>query len=130
MNLLGSAWELIYVHSIMSTSCMQLDLPCFEQVRYLANDGGLLDVEHDMEALAKYSPDHWKQLFDSRVGKTHWPYGSGVWSKKEWVLPVSLLSYARWATVQMGSRMLCTVQEGGRLDRAATEAPNVRTCLQ
>jgi threonine synthase len=26
-------------------------------------------------------------LFDERVGKTTWPYGSGVWSKKEWVLP-------------------------------------------
>ena len=60
------------------------------QVRYLANDGGLLDVEHDMEKLGQYSPEHWKQLFDSRVGKTYWPYGSGVWSKKEWVLPVSV----------------------------------------
>ena len=51
--------------------------------------GGLLDVEHDMEALAIYGPDYWKALFDQRVGKTTWPYGSGVWSKKEWVLPVS-----------------------------------------
>jgi hypothetical protein len=42
-----------------------------------------------MEKLGQYSPEHWKQLFDSRVGKTYWPYGSGVWSKKEWVLPVS-----------------------------------------
>jgi len=50
--------------------------------------GGLLDVEHDMEALAIYGPDYWKALFDQRVGKTTWPYGSGVWSKKEWVLPV------------------------------------------
>ena len=58
------------------------------QVRYLANDGGLLDVEHDMDHLRKYDAEHWKQLFDSRVGKTYWPYGSGVWSKKEWVLPV------------------------------------------
>jgi len=47
----------------------------------------LLDVEHDMEALAIYGPDYWKALFDQRVGKTTWPYGSGVWSKKEWVLP-------------------------------------------
>jgi threonine synthase len=30
---------------------------------------------------------YWRKLFDSRVGKTTWPYGSGVWSKKEWVLP-------------------------------------------
>ena len=67
-----------------------------DEVRYLANDGGLLDVEHNMEALAKYSPEHWKQLFDSRVGKTHWPYGSGVWSKKEWVLPVNRPPRTDW----------------------------------
>ena len=47
----------------------------------------LLDVTHDMEALAIYPPEYWKALFDERVGKTTWPYGSGVWSKKEWVLP-------------------------------------------
>ena len=41
-----------------------------------------------MEALAIYGPEYWKALFDERVGKTSWPYGSGVWSKKEWVLPV------------------------------------------
>ena len=41
-----------------------------------------LDVQHDMEALAIYPPEYWKALFDERVGKTVWPYGSGVWSKK------------------------------------------------
>eukprot|EP00879_Flechtneria_rotunda_P002900 GHRR01003117.1.p1 GENE.GHRR01003117.1~~GHRR01003117.1.p1 ORF type:complete len:407 (+),score=144.23 GHRR01003117.1:558-1778(+) len=40
-----------------------------------------------MEALKQYGPDYWKSLFDGRVGTTSWPYGSGVWSKKEWVLP-------------------------------------------
>ena len=63
--------------------------------------GGLLDVEHDMEALAIYGPDYWKALFDQRVGKTTWPYGSGVWSKKEWVLPVrSRASELRWAPLR------------------------------
>ena len=46
-----------------------------------------MDVQHDMEALAIYGPEYWKALFDERVGKTSWPYGSGVWSKKEWILP-------------------------------------------
>jgi threonine synthase len=55
---------------------------------YRAADGGLLDVAHDMDALASYSPQYWKALFNERVGKTTWPYGSGVWSKKEWLLPV------------------------------------------
>jgi threonine synthase len=41
-----------------------------------------------MEALKKAGDGtYWRKLFDSRVGKTTWPYGSGVWSKKEWVLP-------------------------------------------
>lgn len=60
------------------------------QVRYTANDGGLLDVEHDMEELAKTPASEWKRLFDGRTARNKWPYGSGVWSKKEWVLPVRL----------------------------------------
>ena len=58
-----------------------------DQVIYRANDGGLLDVKHDMDALKHYDGDYWKKLFDSRVGTTRWPFGSGVWSKKELVLP-------------------------------------------
>jgi hypothetical protein len=56
-----------------------------------SKDGGLLDVYHDMDALKQYDAAHWKKLFDGRVGTTLWPYGSGVWSKKEWVLPVSYI---------------------------------------
>ncbi|KAK3277462.1 MT organizer Mto2 [Cymbomonas tetramitiformis] len=58
-----------------------------DEVIYRSKNGGLLDVQHDMEALSIYPPEYWKALFDERVGKTSWPYGSGVWSKKEWVLP-------------------------------------------
>lgn len=58
-----------------------------DQIVYRAKNGGLLEVEHDMEALAKYDPSQWRDLFDRRSGRTVWPYGSGVWSKKEWVLP-------------------------------------------
>lgn len=54
---------------------------------YRSRSGGLLDVQHDMEALGRFDGAYWRALFDSRVGKTTWPYGSGVWSKKEWVLP-------------------------------------------
>ena len=49
--------------------------------------GGLLDVVHDMGALAGHDAPTWRAIFDSRAGRTTWPYGSGVWSKKEWVLP-------------------------------------------
>ncbi|GAB0496061.1 hypothetical protein MMPV_007371 [Pyropia vietnamensis] len=58
-----------------------------DEVVYRAAGGGLLDVQHDMEALARTPPEEWKDLFDRRAGRTVWPYGSGVWSKKEWVLP-------------------------------------------
>lgn len=59
-----------------------------DEVIYRSQTGALLDVQHDMEALKKAGDgEYWRKLFDSRVGKTTWPYGSGVWSKKEWVLP-------------------------------------------
>lgn len=61
-----------------------------DDVVYRSRDGGLLDVHHDMKALAQYGPEYWRNLFDARVGTTAWPFGSGVWSKKEWVLPVSM----------------------------------------
>ena len=49
---------------------------------------GLLQVVHDTDALKTKSAEEWKQLFDSRYMKTTWPYGSGVWGKKEWVMPM------------------------------------------
>ena len=49
--------------------------------------GGLLDVEHDLEALRDRSAAAWMRLFDQRTRSNEWPYGSGVWGKKEWVCP-------------------------------------------
>ena len=49
--------------------------------------GNLLEVSHDTEKLKSKTPKEWKELFNSRVGTTKWPYGSGVWSKKEWICP-------------------------------------------
>ena len=49
--------------------------------------GSLLEVEHDLDELKKEKPKYWKDLFDSRYRKQSWPYGSGVWGKKEWVVP-------------------------------------------
>ena len=33
-----------------------------------------------------FLPEARKKLFEDRPHKTTWPYGSGVWGKKEWVL--------------------------------------------
>jgi threonine synthase len=49
--------------------------------------GDLLEVHHDIDRLRDKKPIEWKKLFDSRIGTTMWPYGSGVWGKKEWVCP-------------------------------------------
>ncbi len=40
-----------------------------------------------MDELKKTSGDEWKALFEHRAHQNEWPYGSGVWGKKEWVLP-------------------------------------------
>ena len=58
-----------------------------DEVIYRSKEGKLLDVKHDMDALKRFDGKYWRNLFDSRVGRTTWPYGSGVWGKKEWVLP-------------------------------------------
>jgi threonine synthase len=49
--------------------------------------GSLLEVRHDMEALARSAALTWMKLFEDRYKSTQWPYGSGVWGKKEWILP-------------------------------------------
>src|SRR5580693_2407436 len=48
---------------------------------------GLLEVAHDMQALRDRSASAWMKLFDDRWMRTQWPYGSGVWGKREWVAP-------------------------------------------
>ena len=49
--------------------------------------GGLLHVVHDTGALGDRSAAGWMRIFDDRYKRTTWPYGSGVWGKKEWVCP-------------------------------------------
>jgi threonine synthase len=75
--------------------------------------GGLLEVEHDVAALATRSAADWKALFDSRFKLGPWPFGSGVWGKKEWVYP------------QVGVENVVSMFEGGspllRVDRYARE---------
>ena len=61
--------------------------PLDEVIYQCKNCGGLLEVTHDMEELKKTSGSDWKALFEKRGQKNVWPYGSGVWGKKEWIAP-------------------------------------------
>ena len=74
---------------------------------------GLLEVEHDLSALRKRSAREWKDLFDARFRRAAWPFGSGVWGKKEWVYP------------QLDPANVVSMYEGGspllRLDRYGAE---------
>jgi threonine synthase len=49
--------------------------------------GSLLQVQHDLKALAERDAKSWMKLFEDRYKSNLWPYGSGVWGKKEWILP-------------------------------------------
>ncbi|MGC3998949.1 MAG: threonine synthase [Anaeromyxobacter sp.] len=75
--------------------------------------GGLLEVEHDRAALARRSAAEWKALFEGRFRAGPWPYGSGVWGKKEWVYP------------QLADENVVSMAEGTspllRIDRYARE---------
>lgn len=48
---------------------------------------GLLEVKHDIDLLRRRSGAAWKKLFNERYMRTQYPYGSGVWGKKELVCP-------------------------------------------
>jgi threonine synthase len=63
--------------------------------------GSLLEVQHDIQALSRRDAKAWMKLFEDRYKSTEWPYGSGVWGKKEWVLP------------QIGNDNIVSLYEGG-----------------
>jgi threonine synthase len=58
-----------------------------DEIVYTDSQGGLLHVVHDMEELAKTPAHEWKETFARRGRRNEWPYGSGVWAYKEWILP-------------------------------------------
>src|SRR5215212_517604 len=65
------------------------------------NCQSLLEVQHDTQALAKTDAKGWKALFEERYKSNQWPYGSGVWGKKEWIRP------------QMDHNNIVALYEGG-----------------
>src|SRR6476661_2764384 len=63
------------------------DLSIWQPIYHCPTCGGLLQVVHDLAALRGRSAAAWMRTFDERYKRTMWPYGSGVWGKKEWVCP-------------------------------------------
>jgi threonine synthase len=63
------------------------DLSIWQPIYHCPTCGGLLQVVHDLSALRDRSPAAWMRTFEDRYKRTEWPYGSGVWGKKEWVCP-------------------------------------------
>ncbi len=61
--------------------------PVTEAMYHCPTCGGLLEVAHDLDALRERSGAAWMKLFDDRYKISQWPYGSGVWGKREWVMP-------------------------------------------
>ena len=59
----------------------------FEVIYQCPSCGDLLEVRHDMDALKTKAPADWIKLFDERCRQNLYPFGSGVWAKKEWVIP-------------------------------------------
>ncbi|HZR79667.1 MAG TPA: threonine synthase [Candidatus Binatia bacterium] len=73
----------------------------FEVVYRCRKCGELLEVVHDEARLKRTAPDAWKAKFDGRLRSTEWPYGSGVWCRKEMVLP------------QISAENIVSMYEGG-----------------
>jgi threonine synthase len=63
-------------------------LPLTEVHYHCPRCHALLMVEHDLAALRRLPAEAWKKLFAERSHTTEWPYGSGVWGKRELVCPV------------------------------------------
>ncbi len=63
------------------------DHSIWQPIYHCPRCGDLLQVEHDLDALGDRSAAAWMRLFEDRYKRTAWPYGSGVWGKKEWVCP-------------------------------------------
>jgi threonine synthase len=88
-------------------------LPLTDVVYTCPRCGGLLEVEHDLAALGRRPAKAWRALFDERFRLGPWPFGSGVWGKKEWVYP------------QLAVENVVSMYEGGspllRVDRYARE---------
>jgi len=84
--------------------------PLTEVIYRCPTCGSLLDVAHDVDALSARSAAGWMKLFDERWMRSKWPFGSGIWGKKEWVYPGidddNIVSFAEGGTNLMWAERL------------------------
>jgi threonine synthase len=83
-------------------------------VVYYSKSGGLLEVQHDMAALRRRDAAGWKALFERRWGTTQWPYGSGVWGKRELVMPETVVSDENIVSMAEGMSVLFWAERLGK----------------
>ena len=75
----------------------------------------LLEVQHDTAALSHRSAAAWMRLFEDRYKSTQWPFGSGVWGKKEWILPE--IKDENVVSLYEGGTNLFWAERFGKVDR-------------
>ncbi len=68
-----------------------------------------------MDALKDRSGASWMKLFDDRYKLNEWPYGSGVWGKREWVMP-EVGDDEIVSTYEGGSNLFWAERYGKQLD--------------
>ncbi|MBN1569722.1 MAG: threonine synthase [Acidobacteria bacterium] len=89
------------------------DYPLNEIIYQCPKCQDLLEVVHDLDPLRMTPPEEWRDVFDSRFMRTFWPYGSGVWGKKEFVCP-DVLDENIVSTCEGGSNLFWAEQLGYR----------------
>ena len=67
--------------------CRQGEYPLDTIIYACKKCGGLLEVVHDLDALREKPGEEWKSLFDKRLSSLEPTHTSGVWDKKELILP-------------------------------------------
>ncbi len=89
MNITHS--ESIKKHSNSFLRCINCQsIYSIDEILYRCKDpkcDSLIDVEQNVGKLKETKPEQWKEILGKRTISSPFPYSSGVWGKKEWVLP-------------------------------------------
>ncbi len=76
-----------YHADFVCSECRQTKYSLNELIYNCKKCHGLLEVKHNLTILKNKSGEEWRDLLDKRLGDLDFPYTSGVWNKRELVLP-------------------------------------------